>query len=71
MMRTYPRAVFFKDGRAIGAGFTAASKEADKMVVMMLPSDHYDFIGPINVVGKTRAEIENEAASYEQGRASH
>lgn len=62
----FPRTVYFKDGKAIGAGVGGShQKKHDSMEVIFLPSDHYDFIGPIKVCGKTKAEIENEAATYE------
>jgi hypothetical protein len=68
MMSKYPRAIFFKDGKAVGTTNTMHGKGFDyydSMHVMQLPSDHYDFLGPINVVGKTKEEIEAEIKSYE------
>ncbi len=64
-MQFIARTVYFKNGKAIGAGFTSAQFEADKAEVIRLPTDHYDFIGPIKVFGKTKEEIEKEAKTYE------
>lgn len=60
-MKLYPRSVYFVNGRAIGAGFSCAEQESKKKtVVMFLPSEHPDFLGPINVLGKTQEQIELE-----------
>ena len=64
-MNLYSRAVYFKDGKAVGAGVGGSHQDFDHMEVMLLPSDHYDFIGPIKVWGKTKYEIEQEVlANY-------
>lgn len=57
-----PRTVYFnKDGIAIGAGFSACEQEAAYSRGMHLPTDHYDFLGPVKVKGKTESEIMAEA----------
>jgi hypothetical protein len=62
-MQLYPRLVGFGlDGKAIDAGFRASTYEAPIQKVMMLPSDHYDFIGCVDVKGKTEQEIVSEVA---------
>ena len=58
-MNMYPRAVYFKLGKAVGAGVCAESYPHDSMKVMELPSEHYDFID-YDVKGKTVEEIESE-----------
>lgn len=63
-MSMYPRAVLFKNGRAVGT-YTMAI-DHDTMVVMHLPSDHYDFLGPISVVGKTKEEIERDVRTWQE-----
>ena len=55
-----PRSVYFKDGIAVGVGIGGWMQSHDKMVVMELPSDHYDFIGLVDVVGKSIEEIEKD-----------
>lgn len=59
-----PRAVAFKDGKAISTGNSAEiAKIHDNTVqvlVVGLPTDHYDFAGPVDVVGKTLEEIKAE-----------
>lgn len=63
-MQFINRSVYFKAGVCIGAGFCAAEQDADKTEVIALPTDHYDFLGPIKVLGKTKEQIETEATSY-------
>lgn len=63
-MQFINRAVYFKTGVCIGAGFCAAEREADATEVIALPTDHFDFLGPIKVIGKTKEQIETEAANY-------
>jgi hypothetical protein len=57
-MTKYPRSIYFLQGKAIG---TFNLGRHDDMHVMMLPSDHYDFLGPINIIGKTQEKIQQEA----------
>lgn len=52
-----PRSVYFKDGKAV---HTHPSISYDKIDVIRLPTDHYDFIGPIPIVGKTKDQIESD-----------
>jgi len=55
------RGVAFDDnGKAIVAGNPTCFYK--NMKVMWLPTDHYDFNGPLNVKGKTEQEIIAEAA---------
>ncbi len=58
-MNMYPRAVYFNNGKAVGAGFCGESYPHDSMKVMELPSKHYDFID-YDVKSKTAEEIEND-----------
>lgn len=46
-MESYQRHVYFKDGICVGVGTGAESKDHNFMLVMPIPSDHYDFIGAI------------------------
>jgi len=56
--RMFPRAVYFDaEGVCIGAGFSAAEQQAHKTIVLDLPSHHYDFPGPIKMIGRTLEEI--------------
>lgn len=67
-MTRYPRAIYFKNGKAVGTTMSMLGKGFeyyDSMFIINLPSDHYDFMGPINVFGKTKKEIETEAEQYE------
>jgi len=57
-MKMYPRSIYFLQGKAIG---TFNLGRHDSMHVMMLPSDHYDFLGSIDIIGKTKDQIELEA----------
>lgn len=59
-----PRSVYFKDGICIGAGFCSSAHQADQMEIIALPTDHYDFLGPINVLSKTKEQIEQEISKY-------
>jgi len=68
-MKLYPRSVYFVNGRAIGAGFSVAEQDPKKKtVVMFLPSEHHDFLGPINVLGKTQEQIELEVNPFTQSK---
>ena len=60
MLSMIPRAVYFSENKAVGAGF-AAPNVYDAVFVINLPTDHYDFIGPISCIGKSKEEIEKEA----------
>lgn len=64
MMHFIPRNVYFRDGFCIGAGFSSVEKDADKVEVILLPTEHYDFLGPIEVLNKTKTQIELEASKY-------
>lgn len=60
-MKLINRAVYFIDGKAIGAGFSPAMYSPKvKAEVIALPTEHYDFLGPIDIIGKSKAEIEAE-----------
>lgn len=59
-MQLIPRSIAFVDGRCVAVGnevHTITDPEAVKDV-MKFPTDHYDFLGPVNPVGNTREEIE-------------
>lgn len=60
-MQLFSRAVHFKGDRGAGAGFALCQRDYDRTEVLSLPSDHYDFLGPLDVVGKTKDEILLEA----------
>jgi hypothetical protein len=59
----FPRGVYFKDGKAVGISPYAG--EYDCVHTIFLPSDHYDFAGPVRVNGKTKEQIEQEAVWFE------
>ena len=63
-MNKYPRAVYFSNGLGVCAGVSGQLTSHDSMVVVLLPSEHYDFVGPVNVRGKTLSQIEKEVESY-------
>lgn len=60
-MTSYPRSIYFKDGKAVGSH---SSLPYDTVKTIWLPSDHYDFLGPINIFGKTEEEIELEIKKH-------
>jgi hypothetical protein len=61
MWQKIPRSVYFKDGKAIG---TFPSQPYDSMTVINLPTDHYDFRGPIDIIGKTKEQIEKQVEGF-------
>lgn len=61
MYSNYPRSVYFKNTKAIG---TFDHSDHDDMFIIQIPSDHFDFLGPINIIGKTKVEIENEVKEF-------
>lgn len=54
-MRLFPRGVYFLNG--VGVAVSFAPIKFDQHLGMELPSDHYDFPGPINVKGKSQQQI--------------
>jgi hypothetical protein len=62
-MNTYPRGLYFKGDKCVGSA-PMANTEGARLIVMHLPSGHYDFLGPISVVGKTEEQIKDDVASY-------
>lgn len=64
-----PRLVAFKDGKAVAVGQHCNHYSGAKLEVIHLPTDHYDFIGPVDVVGKTKEQIEAEAEHVRQQMA--
>lgn len=58
----YPRLVAFEDNKAVVEG-NPAHFYKDKRVIS-LPSDHYDFAGPIRVEGKTQEQIDQEVSEF-------
>jgi hypothetical protein len=69
-MQMIPRMIAFDrtTGKAIAAGANADHPDYvnSQKVVIDLPTDHYDFLGPINPVGKTEQEVRAEVATAEQ-----
>jgi hypothetical protein len=62
VMPLIPRKVGFNtNGKAIAAGFSSIVDNAPHTEIMMLPSEHVDFID-FNVVGKTKEQIEKEVS---------
>ena len=63
-MQLIPRLVAFdENGKAIVAGVAAHLYPGGRSKVIALPTDHYDFLGPVKVAGKTEAEIAAEVAT--------
>ena len=60
-IRYFPRSIYFLNDKAVGSHPVG---KYDKMRVISLPSDHYDFLGPINIYGKTEQEIKEESKTY-------
>lgn len=56
-MKLIPRSIYFRNGKAIG---TFPNQDYDIVETMWLPTDHYDFIGPISLIGRTKEEIEKD-----------
>ncbi len=62
-----PRLVAFdKNGRCVSAGVGCYTAEYSYTSVINLPTDHYDFIGPILVKGKTEQMIKRELAKWQK-----
>lgn len=59
-MTLIPRQVAFVDDHAVAAGVACQVTSHDCTEVLFLPTDHYDFLGPVRVEGKTRDEIEHD-----------
>lgn len=61
-----PRRIAFKNNIAVGNCFytltTVDSNVENK--IMLLPTDHYDFDGPIDYIGKTKEQIEFEVKQF-------
>jgi hypothetical protein len=51
-----PRSLYFKNGKFVGT-FNLGTESHDEVHYMHLPTDHYDFCGPINLRNKTYQEI--------------
>lgn len=62
-MKTYPHSLYFVNDKCVGAGFCQVPAAAVMHVVNM-PSDHYDFIGPVSYRGYTLEEIKKECSRY-------
>lgn len=70
-MVVFPRDAAFKDGKCVAVGCPAAlynKKDGYTHATVWLPSDHYDFIGPLKVEGLTADEIREHAAQYLESR---
>lgn len=64
MWQMIPRGVGFKNGIGVCAGNCVhVANDIDSVKTVFLPTDHYDFLGPVSVKGKTLEEIKKEAAS--------
>lgn len=62
MWQMIPRGVGFKDGIGVCAGNAVhVARDINSVKVVFLPTDHYDFLGPVSVKGKTLEEIKKEA----------
>jgi hypothetical protein len=62
MLSLIPRLVAFdENGKAICTGCPANLYSNTQTI--RLPTDHYDFAGPVNVQGKTKEQIEREVAN--------
>lgn len=62
-MQFIPRGIYFKNGVGVSV-VPQVCHDYDECKVVYLPTDHYDFIGPINIVGKTLDQIKTEAETY-------
>lgn len=61
-----PRCVAFKNGIAVGGCFykrTTVDSNVEEKVVL-LPTDHYDFAGPVDFIGKTKEQIESDVKQF-------
>ena len=45
-MQNIPRAVFFKNGICVGVGTGGYQNDHDQQIILRLPTDHFDFVGP-------------------------
>jgi hypothetical protein len=65
-MQKINRLLVFEDEICIACGCTANLYQGKeyKHIVVALPTDHYDFLGPIKPEGKTLEEIKKLADSY-------
>ena len=58
MMLINRQLAFDRNGRCVAAGCSCEVTPHVSTAVVALPTDHYDFLGPVQVVGKTMPEIE-------------
>ena len=68
-MSFIPRAVVFRDDKGVCAGCPAGMYVGEPGCVtktIELPTDHYDFAGPVSVLGKTEEEILREVETYRE-----
>lgn len=70
MLTKYPRGIYFVDGKAVCVSPELAPEGA-ALVVMEIPSDHYDFFGPLKIKGLTCGEIQEEANRLMVGPKYH
>ena len=62
-----PRSIAFKNEKCVAVGIRTdlyRGKPNIKMMVVDFPTDHYDFLGPIDPHGLTLAEINQKIAEY-------
>lgn len=63
-MTWIPRGLWFFNGVCEG---TMAHSEGASLSVVFLPTDHYDFLGPIQVYRLTLRQIEENIAEFMMG----
>ena len=60
-----PRLIVFKNGVAVGNCFYKLTADSNvETKVMLLPTDHYDFDGPVDFLGKTKDQIESNVKQF-------
>ena len=67
MTMMIPRSIAFKNEKCVAVGICADSYQKEpnvKMMVIDLPTTHYDFLGPIRPEGLTLAEINQKIAEH-------
>ena len=70
MLTKVPRGIYFVDGKAVCVA-PAIPPDGAVQKVMEIPTDHYDFFGPIEYKGLTEDEILKEAAKVMKPEFHH
>jgi hypothetical protein len=67
MITKYNRMVYFLGNKCVGVGLSGEATKHDWAVVLPLPSDHYDFAGPVadEIKGKEMQEVKDILAQHE------